>query len=162
MTKEKKILIIRFILFAIFACILPFVFIAWRYELFTQVSKLSFGGWGLVAVIILLVFCIYVSRSIKEVLKAKNGYSMTIQVINGLTKVILPLVCVYLIVNAIGENIALFKQTMVVVIVCEIIAIPINPIPKWKSESIKEGQEEKMDTFLDKAKSFFGKESKGE
>ena len=32
--KDKKVFIARTILFCIFGCILPFVFIAWRFEIF--------------------------------------------------------------------------------------------------------------------------------
>lgn len=152
MTQEKKIFIIRFILFTIFACVLPFIFIAWRYQLFRKVDSIALSGWGLVAIIILFVFTIYVVKSLKKGLYNKRKWSMGMQIVNGLLKIVLPLLTIYFIINSIQNSIDLFKQSLIITIISEMIAIPINPLPKWEMESFREGEENKMNTFFDKAK----------
>lgn len=133
-----KKFVIRFILFTLFACILPFTFIAWRYELFAKVDEMSLTGWGIIGILIIAIFCVYVLSAIKKGMP----YSMFTQVVNGIMKVELPLIMVYLMLSNIQYTIELFLQCLVCVIVCEAIAIPINPLPKWIKENLK-GEEKK-------------------
>lgn len=128
-----KKFVIRFILFTLFACILPFTFIAWRYELFNKVDEVSLTGWGVIGILIIAVFCIYVLNAIKKGMP----YSMFTQVVDGILKVEMPLVIFYLMLTSIQSTIELFLQCLICIIVCEAIAIPINPLPKWIKENLK-------------------------
>ena len=128
-----KQFVIRFIFFTLFACILPFTFIAWRYELFAKVDEISLTGWGIIGILIVAIFCIYVLNAIKKGMP----YSMFTQVVNGILKVEMPLVLVYLTLSNIQSTIDLFMQCLICVIVCEAIAIPINPLPKWIKDNLK-------------------------
>ena len=65
--KDKKVFIARTILFCIFGCILPFVFIAWRFEIFSNGgSHISFTGWGVIGIIIVFFFVLYCLKKIKK------------------------------------------------------------------------------------------------
>lgn len=117
---------------SLFACVLPVAFIAWRYDLFTKISSVQFGGWGMIAVLIIAVFAIV---CFKYVSKGLIKWSMTKQVVSGACKIVVPLLALYFVLYSISSSIALFLEALKVVIACEAIAIPINPFPKWVYES---------------------------
>lgn len=144
---EKKIFLARLILFTIFACVLPFSFIAWRYHIFTTLNSVSLSGWGIIAIVIALAFIVYVAR----MLKRGMPYSMLTQCIGGLLKVTLPLVILYVVVNAIKNQSEIFLQALLVVIISETIAIPINPFPKW----LNDNQIKKEDSYFEKLKNWW-------
>ena len=116
--KEKAIFITRVILFTTFACILPFVFIAWRYDIFRVVNqtdtRVSLSGWGALAIIIVFFFIKYCMN----VLKRTIPFSMTYQILNGVIKIIMPLLLLLFVVNALENSIHLFKQALIVTIIC--------------------------------------------
>ena len=72
---------IRFILWSLLSCVLPFIFIAYRFELFRLVSKIQVGGWGIVAIVLVGVFAFTVLRYVRIALNA--GYSLFGQFLNG-------------------------------------------------------------------------------
>lgn len=144
---EKKIFLARLILFTIFACVLPFSFIAWRYHIFTTLNSVSLSGWGIIAIVIALAFIVYVAR----MLKRGMPYSMLTQCIGGLLKVTLPLIILYVVVNAIKNQSEIFLQALLVVIISETIAIPINPFPKW----LNDNQIKKEDSYFEKLKNWW-------
>lgn len=141
----------RFVAWAILACVLPFSFIAYRFQLFKAVSKVQISGWGIFAVLIVAVFAISVFRYIKLALKTK--YSLAIQCINGLCKIIIPLLVLYVVIYSIRSNLDLFLQALGCVILCEAAAIPVNPMPKWVYEKQKdvraEDRKDTIDYFID-------------
>lgn len=143
---DKQKFWVRMIGFTLFACVLPFVFIAYRYNLFSKVSKVQIGGWGIVAIVIVFFFVKYVCGMVKRGMP----YSMTTQVITGVCKVIIPLALLYAFAYSIKDNIDLFLNSLGVVIILEAIAIPINPLPKWVEEHKKGEQETAMDLFITK------------
>jgi hypothetical protein len=102
---SKKEFIIRLSAFIILGCIAPFLFIAFRYDLFKKVNEMSLSGWGLIAVVIVFFFARYVLKMIKMGMP----YSMFTQCISGALKVILPLLCLYFCVDAIRTSIDLFQ-----------------------------------------------------
>lgn len=149
-SKETKIFIVRVILFAIFACVLPFVFIGWRYDIFrtsNEVSpKVSLTGWGFIAILIVFFFVRYCINVIKNAIP----FSMTYQIINGVLKVIMPLLLLLFVVNALENSIELFKQALVITIICEAVAIPINPFPKYMHDKGIERTETLIDMVKEK------------
>lgn len=148
----KAIFWIRFIAFFMFACALPFIFIVWRFDLFKSVSKVQIGGWGILAIILVIAFVFVVIRYVKMAINAK--YSLTAQVLGGVCKIILPLVAVTVILWCVRNEIELLLQVLGCIILCELIAIPLNPLPKWAYEQQKEVKEEDrketMDYVLDR------------
>lgn len=143
---SNKEFITRFVLWAIFACAMPFTFIAWRYDLFTKVSKVSLSGWGIIALIILFFFIKYCLKMLKE----GQPYSMFTQLVSGIIKIILPLVVLLVLLNSIKDNIDLCIQSLTCVIVCETIAIPLNPLPKWVEANKESQAENRTDKFISK------------
>lgn len=142
----KQVFIIRFIVWTIFACLVPCGFIMWRFDLFKTVSKVNIGGWGLIAIIIFFSFLI----SIGKYLKDGMPYSMTKQCLSGLIKVVFPLMAVMFCVYSIRNSIDIFLQAMTVVVISETIAIPINPMPKWVHDSKINEQNTILNSFFDK------------
>lgn len=141
----------RFVLWTIFACGLPFAFIVWRFQLFHTISKIQIGGWGLIAIIIVAFFVITVIRYVKIALS--GHYSFIGQCLTGFCKVVIPLLVFYLILYYLREQINLMLQVIGCVILCEVIAIPLNPLPKWAydcQKNIRVGErKEAFDYLLD-------------
>ena len=77
--------------------------------------------------------------------------------------IILPLTILLLFVLEIESHIKLVKQALCCVIVCEMIGIPLNPMPDWlekrRIEQGKEKAETMSDIFWDK---FFKKKKDDE
>lgn len=141
----------RFVLWTISACILPFSFIVWRFKLFHKISQIQVGGFGIIAIVIVAFFALTIIKYVKLALSAK--YSLIGQVLSGFCKVIIPLVAALLILNSVKENVSALIQALGCVTICEAIAIPINPLPKWAYEAQKnvrvEERKETMDYVLD-------------
>lgn len=128
--KKKTIFWTRVVLLVFFGIIFPFAFIAWRFSLFTQVSKISLNGWGIVGIAILFL----ISRFYFKALKGKLPYSMALQIIQGIFTIIVPLIALVGVLYAIRNDIDYFIQALLITIVCECVAIPVNPLPKWAYE----------------------------
>ena len=141
----------RLTLWTMLAGVLPFLFIAYRFQLFRTVSKIQIGGWGLIAIIIAAVFIFVLLKYLRAYLKA--GYTFWGQCLTGFIKVILPLAAFYIILYNIRNNLDLFLQALGCVIVCEFFAIPVNPFPKAiydRQKNIRvEERKEGVDYFID-------------
>ena len=147
---SKKSFVIRSILFSLFACIVPFVFIAWRYSIFNVKDnpRVSLTGWGFVGIIIVFFFVRYMVLVIKKSIP----HSLLAQVINGFIRVLMPLILVYVVIGAIQSSIELFKQALVITIVSEALAIVVNPFPQYMFEKGVEDVEGLLDMVLKKVK----------
>ena len=62
-------------------------FLIWRFNLFTQTSKLNIGGWGIVVIIFTTVF---VSRLAKQAAEAMDS-ELFRQILKSICKVLMPL-----------------------------------------------------------------------
>lgn len=155
----KAVFAIRCVLWIISAAVLPFLFIAWRYGIFTNSSKMSLTGWGFIAIIIVVIFII---TFIKYICKAlKPGFAK--QCIVGFVTIILPLTVLYLLVCSVEDTIALFKQALGCVIICELVGIPLNPFPAWLEQKRVADKKEEADTMTDIFwKKFFDKKKEEE
>lgn len=141
----KTVFGFRVFLWAVCAAVLPFAFIAWRYDIFTPQTKIKLTGWGFIAIIILVIF---ISTLIKYIYKGLRP-GLAKQCIFGFVSIILPLVVLYLLVTSIESNIGLFKQALGCVILCEAIAIPLNPFPAWLAKRQEEDGKRKAETMSD-------------
>ena len=143
MTKKKKEKLIfwsRFSIYVLFGFVAPVVFLAIRFELFKTISKVSIGGWELIIFLLAFIFIITLIKYVKKGLP----YSLFTQFLNGLTKVIIPLLIVLLVVNAFknsADKLEALSQFMVFLIACEIVAVVANPFPKWIHDNHLEDQE---------------------
>ena len=146
----KTVFWVRFVLWASFAAILPFIFIAFRYGIFQSSSKIKLSGWGIIAIVILLVFLITLFKYLYKGMKP----GLVKQCIIGFVTIILPLVILLLLVVEIENHIKLVKQALVCVIACELVGIPLNPFPAWlEKRRVEQGLEQAetlSDVFWDK------------
>lgn len=137
---NKKEFWYRFSIYILFGLLIPAGFLIWRFKLFEKVSKVSIGGWGIVAVIFVAVFFISMLKAIRKGMP----FSITTQIIEGLCKLIIPLIiactCIYFMQDLMKE----MYQFLLVLIVCETIAIVVNPIPQWAHENKIEEQENRL------------------
>ena len=155
----KTVFATRVLAWTCFAMVLPFVFIAYRYGLFRDNGAISVSGWGIIAIIIVLVFAITVINYIRKGLKP----GMLKQCVMGVVKVIIPLVAVLLIVQGIRTDIDLFTKALGVTIACELVAIPLNPFPAWLEKRRKEQNlEEQEGMFEAMWNKFFAKKKENE
>lgn len=130
---DKKQFWSRFAIYIILCLVIPVGFLIWRFELFQKVSKISIGGWGLVAIIFIGIFFIKFIKSVKNGLP----FSILTQCLEGICKIIIPLLiaafCIYYLRDVMDQ----VFQFLCVLIICEIGAIPANPIPQWAHENKK-------------------------
>lgn len=145
-TKEQGIFILRAVLFAVFAAVLPIVFILWRYGAF-EGGKTSYGLGTLLCGILAFIAVRYALGEIK----AAMPYSMLTQIITGAMNVILPLILLYVLLLKMRNEAELLMQCVIAVILCECVAIPVNPFPKWREEHRAEREGK---TFIERAKAF--------
>lgn len=61
----------------------------------------------------------------------KCKYSIFKQILQGIIRLILPLTIALLVLMWLGDNIKMLKEALYVFIPCEMVAIVINPFPKW-------------------------------
>lgn len=141
----KTVFAIRFVLWATFSAILPFIFIAFRYGIFTNESKISLSGWGIIAIVVIIVFIITLVKYLYEGMKP----GLAKQCVGGVCKIVLPLVVLLLLVVEIKNHIQLVEQALGCVIVCELVGIPLNPFPEWLEKRRIEQGKEKAETLSD-------------
>lgn len=142
----RQVFWMRMGFWALFACILPVSFIVWRFDLFSK--KPSIGGWGIVVIIIVAVFVL----SLIKYVKAGMKFSLVKQVINGVCKVIIPLLVAVLMLECLKNEIDLAIQVLTITITCECIAIPLNPLPQWAYDNRNEEIESIFDIMWSRKK----------
>ena len=151
---NKKIFLVRILLWSLFSCVIPVGFIAWRYDLFDKVGKVQLSGWGLIAIIIIFAFLYVLTKYIRA---GFVEWSMTKQIVDGVVKVLIPLGALLALCISLRNSLDIFIQALSCVLLSEVIAIPINPFPQWVWEKSK-GRFEGMVDFV--ANKFNNKEGK--
>ena len=104
-------------------------------------AKISINGWGIVACVLIGS---YIANIVKEVAEAHKGYSLAKQCYTGVAKTI-PLIVAYLICYFLSGVMAQTMYCLAWLIICRLIALPLNPLPKWKFE--KQGIEDYDDAL---------------
>lgn len=133
---------IRLILFILFALVFPVAYFSIRFNLFN--SKQVISLWG---IIVLVIFLLTVSVMIKYYLDGmKTKYSYLKQVLQGVIKVVFPLLVLVLIsvwftnhLEWLETNMHIFTESCIVLLVTETIAMLVNPLPKWAFENNVDG-----------------------
>lgn len=150
---EKKELITRLSLFLMFSLVAPIVYVSIRCKLFS--TKQTISLWF---IIILGVVLGVVSLIIKYYLDGmKTKYSLMKQLLEGFIKVVLPIAFVLIAVvwfkskmEWIVSNVNLMIEILSVILGCEIIAIIVNPLPKWAFNNNVDGLVEITDKIFHK------------
>ena len=127
----KKIFAIRLILYIVIGLILPLGFLAWKFELFNKVTKISFSIWGLIAIITAIVFVLKLFNGLRKGLK----HGIAKQVVDTICNVTIPLLIFTVAFDWMSDFSKEFVQFLVVLIICETAAGVINPIPQWCFEN---------------------------
>jgi hypothetical protein len=120
-----------------------------------QKTNLSLNGWGIVCC---LIVGSTVLQILKEVVAASKGYSLAKQCYDGLAK-LMPLVIAYCICYFLHDTISQAMFCLGTLIACRAIAIPLNPLPKWRYEKTGvENYADLLDGLIDFVKNLKNKE----
>lgn len=136
-------------------CIVPIIVFAKKFGLFEskQVYTDSLGniissvssklnGWGIISCILI---GLTLTSIVKEIASAYTGYSLTKQCFDGIVKSVIPLGIAYAVCYFLNGVIAQVMFCLGTLIICKCVAIPLNPLPKWKYE--KRGVEDYTDAL---------------
>ena len=127
----KKVFILRLASYVLLGLIIPIGFLAWRFELFNKVTKISFSVWGLVAIITAIVFILGLFKGLRKGMK--QGIAK--QAIDTICKVTIPLIIVAVAFDWMSGFSKEFVQFLIVLIISETAAGIVNPIPQWCFEN---------------------------
>lgn len=142
---SKKTFWFKFSLFMLFAFIIPFTFLVWRFKLFSKVSKLSIGGWGVIAIIFAAIFFIILIKYVRKGLP----FSMLSQVLEGICKVLIPVLAALSIVHIMKNSMEEMAQFLTVLFFSEMVAIVVNPFPRWIHENKIDFENKRTTTLLE-------------
>lgn len=120
-----KTFTIRLILWLIFVAVVPIMSIVDKYDLVKN-GTLQYTGWGIIVWVILFVVAMAILGYILKIMK----WSMTKQILTGIMIVILPLTFLFFMTDLIVNHIGNIKYILIVCIISEFIAIPLNPFPQ--------------------------------
>lgn len=123
---KKKEFFIKLILWVFFAAAVPIMAIVDKYDMIKN-GTLKYTGWAIIVFIIAFIFISVICGYIGKIFK----WSMPLQIFNGVRLVLVPLFFMLIGVDLIVSNIANVKYILVVSLISEAIAIPLNPFPKW-------------------------------
>jgi hypothetical protein len=143
---SKKIFAIRLSLYILFGLVLPVGFLAWRFQLFSKVTKISFSIWGFIAIFVTAVFLIKLFNGVKKGMKPCLGK----QVMDIICKVTIPLVLVTFAFDWLSGFSTEFVQFLVVLTICESIGGIVNPLPQWRFENGIETKSNMINDILEK------------
>ena len=130
---------VRFLIYVLFGMAIPVAFLIWRFKLFEKINSVSVGGWGVVVILIVVIFFIKMLKYIKKGLP----FSFWTQLITGYLKTVIPLLALVLIVYCMRNSISELIQFLVVFITCQVIAVPANPFPQWIHDNKLDEEENK-------------------
>lgn len=151
---NRKQFWIRLSFYIVCGLLLPLAFLLWRFELLKSTpSATKLSGWGTIAVAFVVIFFIKLINSVKKGLK----YSQSLQVMNGLTKVTLPLLLIAFCLKFMSNFVEQLFQFVIVLCACETIAYMVNPLKLWAIENNLEYEHE---GFMESFKKFLNNEKK--
>lgn len=124
--KDNKVFIIRAIAFVLLALV-PAIYLFFRYDCYKFTTKLSFSGWGILALLIGVGVMFVV---LKYLIYGKT-WKYWKQVVKGVIQVLLPMGCIIGIV-AISVNFLSELCTFLgIACACWFSAYLVNPFPEW-------------------------------
>lgn len=135
---------IRLLLYILISGLMPAAFLIWRFHLFTTVSKLSIGGWGMVCIIFVAVFFIKLIKAVRKGLP----FSYFTQILSIICKEIIPLVTAILVIYCLQDYITEVMQFLIVVTICRLLGGLIDPLPQWAHDNKIEMEKSKIMTIF--------------
>ena len=127
----KKAFVIRLILFILIGLIIPLLFLAFRFELFNEVTKVSVSMWGLIAIVTVVVFLLKLFGGLRKGLKP----GLAKQIIDTICNVTIPTVLFAVAFDWMSNFSKEFVQFLIVLTICETAAGIIDPMPVWAFEN---------------------------
>lgn len=125
-------------------CVIPIAVFANKFGLFKdnvpetdslgnviKTPSIALNGWGIIGCIIIGLTAVSI---MKEIIAAYPTYSLTKQVFVGVTKTVIPLAVIWLTCYFLNGVISEVMFCLGTVIICRLVAIPLNPLPKWRYE----------------------------
>jgi hypothetical protein len=143
----RAVFAIRFTAFILFAFLLPIGHILGKYKPFNYTESLSVGFAGLVIIAILFIGLKFLVEFYLNGVKTK--YSLAKQIVSGVTKVIVPMCAVVALVIVLSKYTQQLLDMSIVLIPCEMVAIVVNPLPKWAFDNNVEGLANITEKILD-------------
>jgi hypothetical protein len=140
--KHPKIFfILRFLLWSILTIGVPTFIVLEQYAFFKQYQSftLRISGWGIIILVIGAAFTFYILKTLAD---AINNPVLK-QTLNGITKITLPLLIVFLLTGIIVNNIDKIRVILWVSLISTGIGIPINPLPQYLHNQKKKRGENK-------------------
>lgn len=147
--KNRLIFWMRMLSWLAVGCGTPIGVFAYKFGLFTKTTvtydelgnvvsqtSTSLNGWGLVSVLLIGSF---ITTILKDLVDSCSGYSLTKQCYVGICKT-MPLIIAFATMYFLNGVISQVMYCLGILIVCRLISIPLNPMPKWKYE--KQGAED--------------------
>lgn len=116
---------VRLILWLLFVAVVPIITIVDKYDLVKN-GTLKYTGWGIIVGVILFVLIMVILGYVLKLMK----WSMLKQMITGIMIVIVPLIFLFLLTDLIANHVANIKYILIVCLISEFIAIPLNPFPQ--------------------------------
>lgn len=144
---SKKEFWARFAIWFAFAVAGPLVYVAVAYGFFVPSASLRLSGWGILAIVFMCLSLLYV---IHEAKKGLPKGSFAKQCIDGYTALI-PMFFAILLLHTVRDSLAEFERFLIFTILCEAVAVPINPMPKWGAQYEDERQENTLFNALSRA-----------
>lgn len=128
----KKEFFIRFFIWVALAAVAPLVYIGVKYNIFTFKEQVrSITGWGVIALIFTCIVLIYIINQARSALPKGNFIR---QCIDGYTA-LLPILFAIIMIEMVKDSIGDFQKFLIFMIICEGVAVPINPMPKWGQQN---------------------------
>lgn len=149
----------RLALYVLIGAIIPFAFLAWRFNLFApkpSKESVTIGGWGLIAIVFIAIFFIKMLKAIRKGMI----FSAYTKAIDAITKIFIPLLLAIIIIYFMGSVQEELLQFLVVVFICEIPAAAVNPIPRWAYENKIEEVSFNASKIISSIKGHLGKDEK--
>ena len=93
--------------------------------------KISFSIWGLIAIIILIVFVLKLFNGLRKGMKP----GIAKQTIDTICKITIPIIVFIFTFDWMSSFAEEFTQFLIVLVICETIAGVVNPLPQWCFEN---------------------------
>lgn len=140
----------RFAIMVAVGILTPIIYLIVRYNLFQKDLKITIGLWGFVAICFIALALIVLIKYYVSGLKTKFSYGK--QIVDGVCKLLLPIVLFVLAMYVLRNYTNQLIEFCWVLLPCELVAIIINPLPKWAFDNNVEGLSEIADKVFSRNK----------
>lgn len=134
---------IRLAVMVVVGILTPLLYLIIKYNLFGKSIKITIGLWGLIAIIFIALALVVLIKFYVSGLKTKFSYGK--QLIDGICKLILPITIFVIAMIVLKDYTNQLIDFCWVLLPCEIVAVIVNPLPKWAFDNNVDGMGEIAD-----------------